>query len=72
MKKKLFISVLLGVTGLTGCSEQKKADTPPEPAWITTVSPSGRKAECLWTGRYGGVAATTYQAELWCWEVVND
>ena len=70
MKKTAMAAIaVLAVAALTGCSEQDKADTPPEPSWITTVSPTGRKAECLWTGEYGGMSSLSYQADIWCWEV---
>jgi hypothetical protein len=73
-KATKFAAVFAVVWLLSGCSNSDgKMDKPLEPAWIESVSPSGRAVECLWAGKYGGIASNSFQADLWCFEkVTND
>jgi len=72
VKTKKGIKALAGLAVLvvlTGCSAKSdRQRTPTEPVWFSTTSPSGLSVECVFVGDYGGIVASSFQAEMQCWE----
>lgn len=69
MKIKALLATTAIVLILPSCSTSQDNVKENETTWFKTTSPSGTNFECLWVGKYGGLAAASYQAEMLCWEV---
>lgn len=75
MSKRIIVAgaAITAALTLTACSSRPEGPREPsQPAWFTTVAPSGRSVECLWVGDYGGVSALSFQAEMQCWDLAHD